>query len=204
MLAYLFWHWPVAEIAADAYEARLVAFQQAMRASGLPGFQASAVWRVSGAAWTGPAAVAYEDWYLVADFAALEALNAGAVTGARQAPHARAAAAAAGGTAGLYRHVGGDAQIDTLPVAAWLGKPDGVTYERFYADLADILSQPAVGLWQRQMTLGPTPEFCLLSASPLTLLAPLAPRLVRRTLVWPDREDSSPRPYAPSHPYPRS
>jgi hypothetical protein len=47
----------------------------------------------------------------------------------------------------------------------WFDKPAGVAYEELYRALSQAASGAAAGLWGRQMTLGPTPEFCLLSPS---------------------------------------
>jgi hypothetical protein len=41
-------------------------------------------------------------------------------------------------------------------VTTWCSKPAGVPYPAFLATL------PAVETWQRQLVLGPAPEFCLL------------------------------------------
>ena len=45
--------------------------------------------------------------------------------------------------------------------ALWLNKPAGVSYKDFYTALQPVTSRPGVALWGRQMTLGPTTEFCI-------------------------------------------
>ena len=47
--------------------------------------------------------------------------------------------------------------------AFWFGKPKGVTYEALDKSLRGLLTRAGVALWQRQLVLGPTPEFCLRS-----------------------------------------
>jgi hypothetical protein len=155
VLAYVFWHQPAAGVAAVEYEARLDAFHAAI---GVP----SAWFAVGGLPWLPGGGGGYEDWYLVEDFAALGELNERAVSGPRQAPHDAAAAAAAWGIAGVYRCKRGEARLDGVRCAAWRAKPAGTPYDAFEAAL------PGRSAWQRQMVLGPTPEYVLHSdAGPL-------------------------------------
>lgn len=169
MLAYLFWHWPRPQIAAADYEARLVAFHRRLTADPPPGFRWSLTFRVATLPWLGAPAGGYEDWYLVDDFAALEALNAGAVSGSRSEPHDRAAHAAAGGAGGLYRFQRGDLDLTEASNATWLGKLDGVSYTDFDTWLRAWTEETAISTWQRQMVLGPAPEFCILGRGDIHL-----------------------------------
>jgi hypothetical protein len=157
MLAYVFWHWPAPALAREAYVARLLAFHRALRAAPPPGFRGSRVLAVEGAPWA-PAAAAYEDWYLVDDFAALGALNEAAVTAARREPHDGVARLAGGGAGGVYRRLSTGGAVP--PVVHWASKPAGEGYPSFLARL------PAAEAWQRQLVLGPAPEFCLLGPAP--------------------------------------
>jgi len=66
--------------------------------------------------------------------------------------------------------------IQNATCATWVAKPKGMPYEPFYARLSPVVaSQPGVSLWRRQMVLGPTAEFGLLSAQPLQLPPGLDP-----------------------------
>jgi hypothetical protein len=165
MLAYVFWHVPRPGIAPADYEPRLAAFHAALRAGEVPGVGRTTTLGLAAIPWLDGAA-GYEDWYLVEDFAALGTLNAAAVAGARQAPHDAAAAAALTGVAGVMGHVCGP-QLPAEPGwAAWLGKPAGLAYDDFHAQLATTLAGvPEACAWQRQMTLGPATEYCVLAAA---------------------------------------
>lgn len=157
MLAYVFWHWSVPGQEPGRYVERLLAFHRALRAAPPAGFRGSRVLAIEGAPWVG-GAPAFEDWYLVDDFAALGALNEAAVTAARQVPHDSVARLAAGGAGGVYRRLASAAgEIDRV---TWCAKPAGETYAAFLGRL------PAAEAWQRQMVLGPTPEFCLFGPAP--------------------------------------
>jgi hypothetical protein len=170
VLAYVFWHLPATD--AGRYEEQLAAFHAALRADRPGWLGPTTTVGVDALPWLG-GAPGYEDWYAVADFAALGTLNEAAVTGARKPPHDAAAASAGPGTAGVMGHVAG-ARLEAAPDwAAWLDKPSGVAYEDFHAELAAALA-PGAGAWMRQMVLGPAPEYCVLADAPFEL--PWRPR----------------------------
>ena len=144
-------------------------FHNSLASSKPNGFQYSVVFQIKGAPWIGENAVGYEDWYLVEDSCALDVLNDAAISHAHKESHDRVAQRAAGGAGGLYRFRTGRVDVRQSYFAAWLSKPTGTSYEMFYDSLSGWTSQPGVGLWGRQMVLGPTPEFCLLSPERIDL-----------------------------------
>jgi hypothetical protein len=187
MLAYVFWHWRRREIPRDEYEQRQQHFHGAMTAAPSQGFRSSRSFAITGAPWVASGGEAYEDWYLVEDSAALDPLNQAAITAPRQMPHDAAAAAAEGGTAGLYSLRRGGVR-DTLPArAAWFSKPSGVSYDQLFSSLEPLLHPVNGALWCRQMVLGPTPEFCLQSSAPVTLPEPFTPLVLDLRPIWPGR-----------------
>ncbi len=157
MLAYVFWHWPAPAIETARYVERLVSFHRALRAAPPPGFRGSRILAIGGAPWV-PAAPAYEDWYLLDDFAALGALHEAAITATRQAPHDAVARLAAGGAGAVYRRLSSGAGV--TGAIRWVSKPAGESYAAFLPRLR------AAEVWQRQMALGPAPEFCVLGPAP--------------------------------------
>jgi len=184
LLAYVFWHWRRPDVGAASYVERLIAFHEALRRSAPTGFRASATFRAGGAPWV-ESDESYEDWYVTDGSAALDALNDASVSGNCQAPHDAAARAAAGGTAGLYRLRLGSGDVARAREGRWLAKPPGMTYRDFYARLEPLVESADFGLWGRQMTLGPTPEFCLMSPESAALPKAL-PVLVRPLEpLWP-------------------
>jgi hypothetical protein len=169
MLAYVFWHWPQSSIDRGAYEDHVREFQQTLAVNKSSGFQQSVVFRIRGAGWLNTSDEAYEEWYLLDDSAAMDPLNDAAVSGACEEPHNRVARESADGTGGLYRLREGVENLAQAKFAIWLGKPAGVSYKTFYADLQSLTSQPGVALWGRQMTLGPATEFCIHSQTQIEL-----------------------------------
>lgn len=169
MLAYVFWHWPQPAIDPDTYVSHIIAFQETLNANKPTGYQHSVVFRIRGASWLNTNDEAYEEWYLLDDSAAMDRLNDAAVSGVCEEPHNRVAREAEDGTGGLYRLRAGQEQLSQARCALWLSKPAGVSYKDFYTTLQPLTSQPGVTLWGRQMTLGPTTEFCLHSPNPIEL-----------------------------------
>jgi hypothetical protein len=171
MLAYVFWHWPQSHIDRDSYVNHLIDFHNLLAANKPNGFHESVVFRIRGASWLNTAAEAYEEWYLLDGSAAMDPLNDGAVSGVCEEPHNKVAREAADGTGGLYRLRAGHGRLSEARHALWLSKPVGVSYKDFYSALDPLTSKPGVALWGRQMTLGPTTEFCIHSTNPIELPA---------------------------------
>ena len=183
MLAYVFWHWPQSSVEPGSYVDHLIAFHQTLAANRPSGFRESIVFRIPRASWLNTDGEAYEEWYLLDDSAALDRLNEAAVSGVCEEPHNRVAREAADGIGGLYRLRAGAEDLTQARFATWLSKPAGVSYKDFYAALQAHTSQTGVALWGRQMTLGPTTEFCLHTQTSTTLpqgvtvaLDPIFPR----------------------------
>jgi hypothetical protein len=161
MLAYVFWHWPQRQIETRSYVDHLIEFHRTLAANKPDGFHESVVFRIRNANWLKTDGEAYEEWYLLDDSAAMDRLNEAAVTGVCEEPHNRVAREAADGTGGLYRLRAGAEDLAQARYAVWLSKLGGVSYKDFYASQEPLTSQPGVALWGRQMTLGPTTEFCI-------------------------------------------
>ncbi|HEX7122989.1 MAG TPA: hypothetical protein VF178_11505 [Gemmatimonadaceae bacterium] len=184
MLAYVFWHWPQPQIDTSEYEARLCRFHDALAEAPPDGFHGSWSFALRGARWANDGGSAYEDWYLLGGSADLDRLNDAAVSGARQAPHDGAAAAAAGGTAGLYRLRHGQ-PLRRPGAARWFAKPSTLSYAALDELVRPLVERTGGALWGRQMTLGPALEFCLHTATPCELPPELAALAVPVRTVFP-------------------
>jgi hypothetical protein len=177
MLAYVFWHWPRRDVDPGRYADALLAFHAALSSSPPPGTRGSRVLEVSGAPWLlrWPA---FEDWYFLDDFTALGALNEAAVSGPRRDPHEGVARMAGGGAGGVYRRL--REAVPAEPArAAWFGKPAEIDYPELLARI------PPAELWQRQLVLGPAPEFCLFDAEPPEGCEDSSQVRVRELQRWP-------------------
>jgi hypothetical protein len=138
VLAYVFWHRPRPDVERGSYEAYLQAFHATLDVP-------SACFRLGVLPWRHEDG--YEDWYLVEDWAALGALNEAALAAPRRAEHDAAAAASDAGWGGVYRLIEGAAE-----------PPEAVRWAHERGE--------AQAVWQRQMVLGPAPEFCLAGGPP--------------------------------------
>ena len=183
MLAYVFYHWKRNDIGAAEYEQRLRDFHKALNHSPSSGFAKSWCVALKGAPWANAGADSYEDWYLVGGSADLDPLNDAAISASRQAPHDKAASAAAGGTAGLYRLKLGHA-LNAPRYSTWFGKPGDWSYAQLYERLNGVTGD-ATALWIRQMVLGPAHEFCIHSDSPLELPAGITAHSFETRAVFP-------------------
>jgi hypothetical protein len=161
MLAYVFWH---RAATTAGYEDALAAFHRTLATDPPPGYRGSAALRLDAAPWLPGDGAAYEDWYLVEDWSALGALNAHAASGGRAPTHDAVAHSAATGAGGVYALVAGPAAPPQGGRTAWLAKPAGFAYQAFHAELRTTLPSAAQA-WQRQMVLGPAPEYAVVGAS---------------------------------------
>ncbi len=184
MLAYVFWHWRHPHIERHSYQQLLIDFHTALRARKPVGFHYSTAFQVEHIPWLDAIGEVYEEWYILENSAALDSLNEAAVTGLCREPHNQVARSAAGGSAGLYRLRGGESRITTARVAFWFAKPSGMGYESLYQTLQPATIHSAGSLWERQMVLGPAPEFCLQTPADTTLPANFIPLKIRLTRIW--------------------
>jgi hypothetical protein len=176
-LAYVFWHSGPRQGDGAGYEAALTAFHEALAESAPPGFAGSAAYAVDGAAWQQPPL--YEDWYLLTDWAALGVLNEAAVDARRRGVHDAVAGAVRGGEGSIYALRAGTAEATLRGPALWLPKPVGVPYPGFREELARLAAGDG-GVWERQLALGPAPEYCVVTGAG----APAAATIVQRRPVF--------------------
>ena len=181
MLAYVFWHERRADADDAAYRADLGEFHRRLTATALPGFVGSRSFAIETLPWRDEGGALFEDWYVLSGSAELDRLDEIAVSGDRSAPHDRLAPAVAWGTGGLYRLRAGAAHGDQT-VAQWFAKPAGMPYTELEAIVASAVS-PEHAMWQRQMVLGPAPEYCVAGPGAVALPAAFAVRTVLRRLA---------------------
>lgn len=173
MLAYVFSHEPAAGVDAAGYEDVLRRFHDALAGARPEGFIRSLSYRLGSA---------YSDWYLVETSAALDPLNAAAVSGARAASHDAAARMATNGVGKLLSLVAGDLDV-AAEVETRFSKPAGMAYGDLYSSLGRLTRQTGTTLWRRMMVLGPPPEFCLLSPRRVELPADMHPETATRSPI---------------------
>jgi hypothetical protein len=173
MLAYVFSHRPADGVHVSGYEDSLRRFHEKLAVASVGGFIASTTFSVG---------AGYSDWYLLESSAAMDALNAAAVSGPRAPAHDSVAKMASDGVGKLLSLVSGSPSMEA-GFEVRFGKPAGMAYEDFYARLKPWAEEPGVSLWRRMMVLGPPPEFCLITPSEVELPAEMHPEALRRTPI---------------------
>ena len=172
MLAYLFWHEPRAEVDPERYVELLQGFHRALAAAPPPSFVRSWSVRLDVAPWDAGPRHAFEDWYLVEDWAALGTLNHAAVRAPRDEAHDAIASRATNGAGGLYLLQHGTLD-GPAPWAGWVVKPHGEPYDTFEPQLRAAVDAAGGGaVLRRQMVLGPAPEYAVLAGTEPALPLP--------------------------------
>ena len=190
-LAYVFWHQPRSGVDPAGYESGMQRFHQRLKAVPVPGFVDSWTLRVPDLPWL--AGGGYEDWYLVDDFTALGVLAEHAVDRARTESHDAVARASGRGAGAVYALVAGESGASgesgesgdsgaprepgesggTASRSGWVGwfsKRDDVRYPQLRTGLTQLIVDGAVrSVWQRQLVLGPGPEFRVLGDGPVAV-----------------------------------
>jgi hypothetical protein len=170
MLAYVFSHRPAGGVEVALYEDALRRFHAALASAPPSGFVRSSTFKVG---------EGYSDWYLLDNSAALDGLNAAAVSGARSPAHDTAARMAVDGVGKLYSLVSGEPPAGP-GFEIQFSKPAGVGYADHYERLRPYSGGPGVSLWRRMMVLGPPPEFCIIVPSQIELPLEYRPEVLRR------------------------
>lgn len=160
-VAYVFFHAPAPTVAPASYEAGLAAFHRSLAEHPSEGFVESASYRVARVPFAPSpfGAVAYADWYVVRDFAALQALEGAAIEPPHRSPHDAVAGLAGPATGAIYALRAGAPALERVRFERWIGKARGVPSASVVAELSDGMGDGG-SVWQRQMALGPAPEFC--------------------------------------------
>jgi hypothetical protein len=148
VLAYVFWHRPGGSVDVPDYERRLDAFHERLAAAPPAGFAESAAFRVGALPWLPEGG--YEDWYLVDGWTAVGVLNDAAIDAQHRTEHDAVAQQAADGAGAVYRLLEGGLAPAGAGKAEWSRSAP-----------ADRPRKPDYALWQRQLVLGPAPEFCM-------------------------------------------
>jgi hypothetical protein len=195
-------------VALEEYERALVAFHRSLSRSPPTGTRASATYRLDVLPWApdGPMAApaaagtpAYEDWYLIEDFASLGVLNEAGAGRGHRTTHDDIASRSGAGAAGLYALLEGEPCAEALgaaSLAVWI-TPPAATSRRAGAGegalaemLGDGMDGASASLWRRQLVLGPAPEFCILGrevpsgASPARLPQGWSTQALSREVLW--------------------
>jgi hypothetical protein len=165
--AYVFWHQPQREISTQRYESRLRVFHQELSCHRPKGFRFSMAFAVVDAPWL-EGRSGYEDWYVLQNSDAIDALEQAATSVQLFTSHRGIASISKWGSGALYRHLQGPHQLSGGS-AQWTSRREEVP--------------SSCPIWQRRLAIGPAPEFCVVGGEPTSA----APGVVTdRRVVWPE------------------
>jgi hypothetical protein len=170
MLAYVFWHTPLADVDIREYETALLDFHTDLAAAPPAGLEASATYQISEVPWLN-GLPGYEDWCFMTSSAVLDTLNKAAVRPERWNVHAAIASKTDFGHGGLYYHLRGAKRPIAGARVIWLKRPRGIRYEQVLQDIVDR-SKGFLSCWRKQMVLGPGDEFAIVGNSSLEVSVP--------------------------------
>ena len=162
-IAFVFWHRPAPTTAPTVYEAGLAAFHRSLEEHAPPGFRGSQSYRISRNPFGAepPGAPVYVDWYLLDGWESLGHLNREAVRPPHGDAHDVVAARSAHGVGSIYAWKSGNPELGSVRFESWGEKAQGVRTPDHVRALASGPPRNGGSIWQRQLALGPAPEFCI-------------------------------------------
>ena len=186
MIAYVFWHWRDPRIEEIAYQQLLINFHERLHRHKPSGFLDSAVFQMEQAPWSGMELETYEEWYILENSSAIDALRILMEKGRCKEHHERFKQWDTGGIGGLYSLQQEPLHFDCTMIQAahWFSRPTGVTEEALQMMLQNQRQQEPGYCWRRILLLGPAPEFCWQSSIDARYLDPLAPRRLNIQTIW--------------------
>lgn len=161
MLAWVFWHTRRPDADAKEYGTTLEELHSSLGRLKLEGHLGTRALQYSAVPWLSSSTEVHEDWYYLKSSAALDALDASIADEPLRSVHLRIVRQAESGIGGLYRLRSGT-PMDAPVRCSWLAKPRHLSYDDFIATAGRSGT-----VWSRQMVLGPTPEFCVESNTPV-------------------------------------
>ena len=183
MIALVFWNSCREPAAAGAYRHALVEFHRSLNALKPAGFRYSATFETGSLPWFRSALPVYEDWYVLRDFAAIDALDRAVLDEAALSSHRflmKNTGAALGTIVGLNA---GPIRIHEFAAAHWLSRPGGVSMGDVVADATRAAPGARCSVWTRALGLGPC-EHCILTTGEASFPPGCDAVCVRRSTVW--------------------
>ncbi len=117
----------------------------------------------------------YEDWYVLKNFAGIDALNEAVANGQSMQSHRFLMRNTARASAAIVGLAGGKAKVFDLTEAYWTSTPQGMTSADFVAGTTNQARNTGMSVWIRSLALGPREQLVLAKA-------PISERLANDTV----------------------
>jgi len=184
VIAIVFWSARNSNCSEGQYQAALSGFHLELNRDKPAGFRRSVSFRVeSDLPWISANTHVFEDWYLVSNFSAIDALDL-AISDTRRFPSHVAlmkyTGRACGSIVGLDK---GTAIVERNHFAYWFARPRGVSADDVAELAARKTTSRAISAWTRALALGPMGS-CLLVDQAISLPAAFGAREVIRSVFW--------------------
>jgi len=168
MLIYVLWHRNDNTDSMD-YESSLIKFHAQLNANETPGFIGSTISRSPTLPWLNDNGNILQDNYFLENSAALDHLNAAAISKACEHSHNQVATNSRDEKNGLYRHRIGLSQPQPVNHSYWISKPKNITHLALLESISNNIDEKTTSVWTRFMGLSFGPDFWIQSQIPLQL-----------------------------------
>ncbi len=183
MLAVVFWNARRESCSVDSYADALHRFHQELNGDKPHGFRFSTTYVVDALPWLSSKTEVYEDWYVMANFAAMDALDEAVIDTERLPAHRELMTQASTAYGGIFYLKSGPARMDKFSYAHWLPRPRGVAAEDIATQAKQRNPELKCSVWTRAMALGPS-EYCLLGSEPIDGPEGIDVTQIKRRLFW--------------------
>lgn len=184
MLAIVFWSTPKQNASLRQYEACLAEFHKTLNENRPSGFRYSNCHRTESLPWFESTRCIFEDWYVLSNFAAIDALDTAVVTTGSQNAHAELMTVTGAASGTILALSNGVVKATQTYRVTWLRKPGNMEAEDLVRTVNERLPHQKCSLWTRSLGLGPI-ENCLLTSGRIDLEPQYRAIAVERDPLWP-------------------
>ena len=164
MLALIFWNARRTDVDKSRYREALFAFHAELNRVKPAGLRYSCTFMSPPLPWFAPTNEVYEDWYVLRNFAGVDALDEAVAERDTMQSHRYLMRNTAGASAAIVGLAGGQAKICDYTEAYWTSTPRGITSAEFVSRAANQSRMARTSVWTRSLALGPREQLVLAKA----------------------------------------
>jgi len=166
LLALIFWNARRSDADQTQYRDALFGFHEELNDNKPAGFRFSCTFASPPTPWFNAGSEIYEDWYVLRNFAGIDALEEAVANRDTMQSHRFLMRHTAGASAAIVGLSGGQARIFDFTEAYWTSTRQAIAIDGFFAaNLAGGSSRVNMSVWTRSLALGPNERLILAKAS---------------------------------------